>query len=404
MRTKLLVLANALVSVAAAPLGCGSLDGHTGTPGTLATVQGGLVNPSGYSVQNDVRVAVVWRNLDNSRPQIEYIVSQDLPVRPVFPSSFVVQLDGPPPAAALHVQEGYDFPVGEGVVVAYEDLNGNGKLDLVPDDAGAFIDQIVGANEDMALIYIGGPIPPQLAQNQQNIIGTPMSGYNIVRAPKVTCGGSTGSGGSSSGAGSNAMGGSNGSSSGAASSSGADSNSGAGSGSSGGAGSAAPAEAGAPADPGLMASDGGPCVIPPAEWLPMTTTYDLTVSSDPQVNQIMCQNGGWGGAPSSSTCSGPPEGAASSSGASSDASGSASSSDPSPPCAHAWDVGTQGPPPGGYPSPGDPGLTCIGANVFIFQQCVTVQQICEATPVTNCTGIGTVVLGSASRPPDWPCP
>jgi hypothetical protein len=37
MQTKLLILASTLVStVAAAPLGCGSLDGHTGTPGTLA--------------------------------------------------------------------------------------------------------------------------------------------------------------------------------------------------------------------------------------------------------------------------------------------------------------------------------------------------------------------------------
>jgi hypothetical protein len=57
--------------------------------------------------------------------QFAYSVSQDLPVQPVFPSHFVVQLDGPPPAAALSLPRALDLPIALGVVDAYEDLNGN---------------------------------------------------------------------------------------------------------------------------------------------------------------------------------------------------------------------------------------------------------------------------------------
>jgi hypothetical protein len=364
MPTKLLhlALASTLVStVAAAPLGCGSLDGHTGTPGTLATVQGGLLDPSGYGVHDDVRVAVVWRNIGESGSGVvSYSVSEDLPVQPVFPSSFVVQLDGPPPAAALSVLPGLAVPIGFGAVVAYEDLNGNGKLDLVPSDAGAFIDRIVGANENLNLVYIGGPVQPQLTQG---FVGTPTPGYNLLQALTVTCGPSGGQAG----------GGGSGSSSGA------------------GSGSTAGTEAGAP-EAGLTAIDGGPCTPPPPEWLPMTTPYDLTVSSDPKVNQqYMCQNGA-SGVPSSS--GGPRGGAGSSSGGDSGSTGMGPG---------AWDIGTMGTPPGGYPSPTDPALTCLGSTSYFYQHCVTQAPICGPS-VTSCTGIGVVVLGSASPPPGWPCP
>jgi len=345
MQAKQLVVAGTLVStVAAAPLGCGSLDAHTGTPGTLATVQGGLSDPSGYEVHDDVRVAAVWLNVDDTG----YSVSEDLPVQPLFPSSFVVRLDGPPPAAALAVPRGLDVPIAIGAVVAYEDLNGNGKLDLVSGDAGAFIDRIVGANENLYILYIGGPVPPQATQNA---VGTPTPGYNLIQA--LSCdpqqqGTTTTGQGSSSGAGS---------------------------------GSGAGTEAAAPSEAGVAADEGGAdpdaslagCTPPLPEWLPMTTPYDLTVSSDPKVNQIMCQNGVSAATSSSGTGSGP------------------------------WIVGTQGAPPGGYPSPTDPGLTCQGSTGYVYQHCVTVQQGVCGPSTTNCTSI-QVGLGGTSTPPGWPCP
>jgi hypothetical protein len=310
---------------------CGSLDGHTGTPGTLATVQGALLDPSGYGVHDDVRVAVVWQNVEGNT----YSVAEDLPVQPVFPSSFVVQLDGPPPAAALGIPQGFDVPLGVGVVVAYEDLNGDGKLDLVPSDAGAFIDRIVGANENLYLVYIGGPVPPHATQG---FVGTPTPGYNLVQTTFCQT-----PGGYSGGAGSSSSGGS-------------------------GSGSSGDTEAGVPTN------DGGPaCSPPPPQWLPVTTAYDLAVSSDPKVNQIMCESGGSGASSGTGEGSGP------------------------------WDVGAQGTPPGGYPSPTDPGLTCQGSTGYFDQQCVTVQQAICGPSMTSCTAI-QVELGSASPPAGWPCP
>jgi hypothetical protein len=392
MRTRLLFLASTLVSTVAA-LGCGSLDGHTGKPGALATVQGDLVDPSGYGVHNDVRVAVVWLNVDGKG----YSVSQDLPVQPVFPSSFVVQLDGPPPAAALATLPQLDnVPVAQGVVVDYEDLNGNGQLDLVPSSAGAFIDRVVGANEQLSLAYFGGPVPPQATQNS---VGTPTPGYDLLQVQPPDC--PTGWPGSSSGAASSSSSGavsisSSGSSSGAgpsfdagpsssssSSSTGSSSSSGAAttSSSSSGSGSMAGTEAGAP-EAGVASNDGDTnpdapfpgCQFHPAEWLPITTAYVLTVSSDPMVNQIMCQNGGSSNQPSGGTGGG-----------------------------YGWDVGTQGTPPGGYPSPTDPDLRCESSTSYMLTHCTTVQQGLCGPIMTNCMSI-SVSLGTASPPPGWPCP
>jgi hypothetical protein len=360
MRTKPLFVASTLLSaVAAAPVGCGSLDGHTGTPGTLATVQGALSDPSGYAVRNDVRVAVVWLNTNGSG----YSVSQDLPVQPVFPASFVVQLDGPPPAGALGVPKGLDEPIAVGVVVAYEDLNGNGKLDLVPSNAVSFIDRIVGANQNLYLFYIDGPVP---LKGTESFVGTATRGYNLVQTMTCTTPGGYGGGGggSSSGGMGSGFGSSTGSSSG-----GPVGMSGSGSGSAGN------EDAGAPAGGGVMVDEGGTGCIPlPPEWLPMTTPYDLTVSSDPKVNQIMCQNGGSANQPSSGTGGGT-----------------------------GWNVGTQGTPPGGYPSRTDLGLTCNGSTSYDYLQCMMVQQGVCGPSMTNCTSI-YVELGSASPPPGWPCP
>jgi hypothetical protein len=292
--------------LAAGSAACGSLDGHTGSPEPLATIQGALTNTSNVPVGNDVRVAVVWVAVDGQHLS----VSEDLPVQPVFPSSFVIQLTAPPPASAIQPLPGSDSTsIALGAVVAYEDLNGNGQLDLVPDDAGAFIDKIVGANESMYLVYIAGALSPALNAKQT---GTPTLGYNLGRASSCQV---------------------------------------------------------MPPGPGATADGGQTCSQDKDEWLPITTPYDLPLSSDPQVNQIMCANG---------------------------TSASGGGSFPS-----VWDVGRQGTPPGGYPAPGSPGLTCNGSTSYEFQVCQTKQLLCSTE--TDCFG-SSVMLGAASPPPGWPCP
>ena len=191
---------------------CGSLDSSTGSAPTLATLQGSLALASpdslGLSSSSDVRVAVVWRGDTPGK----FSVAEDLPVQPVFPSSFTIALDGPPPEAAMNgpaspsgtpappvtaaaggpplpitaaaggpppdagIDEAgaansqpvmlLDTPAAAGVpsryaigtVVAYLDQNHNGKLDLVPDNATSYVDRILAADQELTIEYFEGPI------------------------------------------------------------------------------------------------------------------------------------------------------------------------------------------------------------------------------------------------------
>jgi hypothetical protein len=316
MRTKLL-FSTLLSALAASSAACGSLDGHTGSPTTLATVQGALTNSGNVPVGNDVRVAVVWMDLNQPGG---LSVSEDLPVQPVFPSNFVVQLTQPPPASSMQTYPGTSTEIGVGVVVAYEDLNGDGKLDLVPNDAGAFIDKIVGANSNLYLVYIGGPVPT--FQNAVNVIGTPSPGYNIFQSSPCAHPDPQ-----------------------------------------------APDAGGAPQpDDAGITGDGG-AVCPPDQWLPITTPYDLPVSNDPQVNEIMCANGPSGGAGGGGGT--------------------------------IWYVDQNGIPPGGFPAAGSPGLTCRGSTGYEYKSCKTTQLLCSSE--TFCED-DVVELGAASPPSGWPCP
>jgi hypothetical protein len=263
-----LVLLSGL-SLTLAASACGSLDANSGVSPPLATIGGAIVEaPGAPSASGNIRVAVVWRALDSGQVS----VSQDLPVQPKFPSSFQIQLDIPPPASALisgqdlealffptptagtcgipvdggegcsdaaapAVDAGLpslaDWSIGVGIVVAYEDVNDNGQLDLVANDASSYVDEIVGVNNDLAILYFqgatrGSGAPPAFP----GTTGTPSLGFNLYR--HVVC---------------EAV--------------------------------AVDGDAGSP-------DAGGAC--PPDGFLPMTTPYDFTLTGKPEGSTIMCQS------------------------------------------------------------------------------------------------------------------
>ena len=102
---KRLALLAPLFFVSSASLACGSLDTKTDTSPPLVTIDGQIVNPTSMASTGAVRVAVIWRNRDAS--ENNFNEAEDLPVQPVFPSSFSIQLTNPPPASAF--QDGADF-------------------------------------------------------------------------------------------------------------------------------------------------------------------------------------------------------------------------------------------------------------------------------------------------------
>jgi hypothetical protein len=298
-------LASLGCAVAALSVACGSLDGHTGTPSTLATVRGEMTNATNVSLTGAIRVAVVWLNAGPS-----YNVAEDLPVQPVFPSNFVIQLDEPPPAGALLANnQGLSFQAAIGFVVAYEDLNGNGKLDLVQNDTGAFTDKIVGTNpQGMALIYLQGTLPTNDGGLVDSDGKSPSLGYGLYSV--TPCAGDGGDAG------------------------------------------------------GFH-----PCAV--THWSDVSSPYDLQISDDPQINQLMCADYGLTGGASMGTGS-------------------------------SWSVDTQGTPPGGYPAPGANGLTCKGTTSYIDSQCNVVHTgLCDE--INSCTTL-SVSLRSAPAPAGWPCP
>jgi hypothetical protein len=287
-----------LVLVAASALaGCGSLDANTDSAPTLATVKGSVINPNALPVNGAVRVAVVWRMAQGG----QFNVAEDLPVQAIFPSAFTIQLDGPPPADVMNSAAVLAGPPAEGpeagatssfmaagaagddgglmpqslhplatpgssnggsfavgTVVAYVDRNGNGKLDLVGPDAGAYIDQVLATNVETSIVYLEGPIPGALFQNAH---GTPREGYNLFDQPP--CPIPT--------AGMQAM----------VNPIGFSPN------------PACPQTSTADASVSLPVGTIVPVrKCPEGSWLPISTPFVLTVATAPQISQVACENGG----------------------------------------------------------------------------------------------------------------
>lgn len=272
----------------AAPLaaGCGSL-GDVDHREPLAVLQGQLTQTSAAATAapSNVRIAVVWMNVVGDG----YRVTQDVQATPVFPSSFRLELTDPPPQEAMMTRDSKkaeppetspstpatpgsppsggttptpdtdrvgtrsetdkwpaSFSLAYGAVVAYEDKNGNGKLDLVDDGASSYIDRILGANEDLALLYIEGTTPADAKDKNGKM---PSAGYNIYRGLGRSC------------------------------------------------------ELEADATNGTprtqSESTAKPCSTP--EWLGMNTLYDLPLTADPKFAKIMCRSGNASGTGSETT-------------------------------------------------------------------------------------------------------
>jgi hypothetical protein len=224
LRMPLAAIPLAAITAGAIGTGCGSLDGHTTSPSVLASVQGQLsLNPDNLTAPDDVHIAIVWQaNIPG-----HFNVAEDLPVQPVFPSQYVLQLTEPPPASVFSHNDGSVASVAYGVLVAYEDLNGDGVLDLVANDAGAFVDRVVATNPALAIFYIDsttGVLPPIPSGT---FFGTPTLGYNLMTQDCT------------------------------------------------------------PLDGSLMGPDGGYCDW--NTFLPMSHPYDLPFSNDPTLNSLMCQ-------------------------------------------------------------------------------------------------------------------
>ena len=129
-------------------MGCGAaVNGdYRGPP--LVTLGGQLTLKEGLTVGGGVRLAIAWYpNLagDNPTPP-KAIATEEVSYTGSFPQNFTFRLYGPPAAAALERVEREDGTIGEaavGQLLAYEDLDGDGKLTV--DATGRSADRILGS-------------------------------------------------------------------------------------------------------------------------------------------------------------------------------------------------------------------------------------------------------------------
>ena len=189
------------VACVAAIAACnGSLSGSTDKPSVLATIHGTVVASQSVSLgSTPLAVAILWAK---ALPGSTRVMSTSVAVKPTFPSSFSLDFTDVPPdsvmfdianiecggppcdkpdAAPLHI------PIALGVLVVYEDVNRNGKLDLVAPGAPAYVDKIVG--ESTVIVYTEQPLPQD--QNYFSIPGIDGSvlkaGYNWDRVHRWDC-------------------------------------------------------------------------------------------------------------------------------------------------------------------------------------------------------------------------
>ncbi|TNF37226.1 MAG: hypothetical protein EP329_03700 [Deltaproteobacteria bacterium] len=186
---KHLVLLLALGALAS----CSSIDDPNESR-PLATIRGYLTAGEGAPPTGEVRVALVWMNSlaqHGSFGHADLRVVQEVVVQPAFPASFELEIDAlPDEAIMLPLEESVLSAVGElpadsqgiklalGGLIAYEDVNGNGQLDLVDPGADA-IDRVVAASSNLAVMYLeGGTLPLG-----DLVTGELQRGYNLLDVP-----------------------------------------------------------------------------------------------------------------------------------------------------------------------------------------------------------------------------
>jgi hypothetical protein len=168
----------------------------------LATFKGQLIADA-QAPSGGIRLALVWYAHTGSEGlgAPGGIVTQDVVYQGTFPVNYVFDvIDPPPPQTLVDLsEEGGPKKGALGVLLAYEDLNGNGKLDVIP-AAGAPIDRVLGASLDLhgpsghVVVYVaeksaGGDALAQSLELGFNLIqmdlGADLDGLGI-RVPLTT--------------------------------------------------------------------------------------------------------------------------------------------------------------------------------------------------------------------------
>lgn len=178
-----------LALAAAALLGCSPVTNGTYQGEPLATVRGQLT--SATNVTGPIRLALGWyANLDPKSPAApKAIITEEVQYQGTFPLNYTFHIYAPPPSNALTLpptKNPSTTKVAVGILIAYQDDNGNGTLDTIP-PGGKPIDTVLGtsvgkilqlgASESYSILYADStpPSDPDWPAGTQ-------AGFNVIKA------------------------------------------------------------------------------------------------------------------------------------------------------------------------------------------------------------------------------
>jgi len=176
-----------LLSLLLTLAGCGDAvvgPAHPGQP--LLTLEGQMNAEPGASVPAQVRLAFVWypqwlavEGTAQAQSTPLQIITEDLVYQGSFPANYRFHLYRPPPDTALaELGAGLQGKGAFGILLAYEDRNGNGKLDPIAME-GAPVDRVIGSSllGDMrsafAVVYVSTEQPANTGLKP---------GFNLIKA------------------------------------------------------------------------------------------------------------------------------------------------------------------------------------------------------------------------------
>jgi hypothetical protein len=161
---------------------CGGLPDHEGGQSTLVTLHGSVQSQSGALGGAGVHVAVIWENGQ------AHALAVDVPVKAEFPAAFSIPLKSAPPAGFIvPTKDIGGAEVAIGGFVAYQDLNKNGKLDLLDESSTKAIDHVVGIDKTHQLVFIkSAPNGFDKMKDENGVV--PRLGFNILTPDEKTNG------------------------------------------------------------------------------------------------------------------------------------------------------------------------------------------------------------------------
>jgi hypothetical protein len=176
-----------LLSLLLALTGCGEAivgPGHEGQP--LVTLEGQMTPTPDARITGQVRLALVWYPQWLATEEAAAgmgapmaVVTEDVIYQGSFPVNYRFHVYRPPPKEALApLGGGLQGEGAFGILLAYQDRNGNAQLDTIA-EKGAPVDQIIGASllgdqrSTFALIYTNSPQPAETGLKP---------GFNVIQA------------------------------------------------------------------------------------------------------------------------------------------------------------------------------------------------------------------------------